>query len=148
MTPEVYISCEPCVHIWQPRADCYRPRRIARHILSLFTYPAAISFDSAELADRSLACICVRFPLQRNYRGRLFRMLILNAGFVFRSIWQLISVVLPERTKSKIKLTSSNSDVSYFLIGGFSSAPPRRVLCSSEGRNQRFKLRLIFVMHQ
>ncbi|KAL8269707.1 hypothetical protein Esti_006360 [Eimeria stiedai] len=48
--------------------------------------------------------------LTRNYRGRLFGMLILNAGFVFRSIWQLVSVVLPERTKSKIRLASSCSD--------------------------------------
>lgn len=48
--------------------------------------------------------------LTRNYRGRLYGMLILNAGFVFRSIWQVVSVVLPERTKSKIKLTSSNTD--------------------------------------
>lgn len=51
--------------------------------------------------------------LTRNYRGRLFGMLILNAGFVFRSIWQLVSVVLPERTKSKIKLTSSSSDEEF-----------------------------------
>ncbi|KAL8451813.1 hypothetical protein Emed_001693 [Eimeria media] len=30
--------------------------------------------------------------LTRNYRGRLYGMLIVNAGFVFRSIWQLVSV--------------------------------------------------------
>lgn len=51
--------------------------------------------------------------LTRNYRGRLFGMLILNAGFVFRSIWQLVSVVLPERTRSKIKLTSSSIDEEF-----------------------------------
>lgn len=51
--------------------------------------------------------------LTRNYRGRLFGMLILNAGFLFRSIWQIVSVVLPERTKSKIKLTPSCSDEEF-----------------------------------
>lgn len=60
---------------------------------------------------------------QRNYRGRLYGMLILNAGFVFRSIWQLVSVVLPERTKSKIKLTPSCTDVrsSSALVGSAQS---------------------------
>lgn len=53
--------------------------------------------------------------LTRNYRGRLFGMLILNAGFVFRTIWQLVSVVLPERTKSKIKLCPSAVDEEFLL---------------------------------
>lgn len=69
-----------------------------------------------DLEDCSIMCTPVGIlrhvcdMLTRNYRGRLYGMLILNAGFVFRRIWQLVSVVLPERTKSKIKLTPSCTD--------------------------------------
>lgn len=43
-------------------------------------------------------------------------MLILNSGFIFRHLWQVISTVLPERTKCKIKLCSSLSSVSFSAV--------------------------------
>ncbi|PFH37180.1 putative polyphosphoinositide binding protein [Besnoitia besnoiti] len=52
--------------------------------------------------------------LTRNYRGRLSQMLIINSGFVFWSLWQLVSVVLPERTKQKICLYTTNYQADLF----------------------------------
>nr|CEL69379.1 TPA: polyphosphoinositide binding protein, putative [Neospora caninum Liverpool] len=68
---------------------------------SAFSTPMAIL---KEIAD----------TLTRNYRGRLSQMLIINSGFVFWGLWQLISVVLPERTKQKIALYTSNFQADLF----------------------------------
>ncbi|EPR60260.1 polyphosphoinositide binding protein, putative [Toxoplasma gondii ME49] len=62
---------------------------------SAFSTPA---FILKEIAD----------TLTRNYRGRLSQMLIIKSSFVFWGMWQLVSVVLPERTKQKICLYTSN----------------------------------------
>ncbi|PHJ21126.1 polyphosphoinositide binding protein [Cystoisospora suis] len=52
--------------------------------------------------------------LTRNYRGRLSQMFIVNSGFVFWGLWQLVSVVLPERTKQKIAVYTSNYQADLF----------------------------------
>lgn len=52
--------------------------------------------------------------LMRNYRGRLAQMLVINSGFFFWSVWQLLSVVLPERTKQKIVLYTTNYQADLF----------------------------------
>ncbi|TRY50144.1 SEC14/CRAL-TRIO lipid binding domain [Cryptosporidium tyzzeri] len=46
--------------------------------------------------------------LQRNYRGYLAQMSFINAPIIFWGLWQAISLVLPQSTRDKITLCTSD----------------------------------------
>ncbi|KAH8740604.1 hypothetical protein FG386_002186 [Cryptosporidium ryanae] len=50
----------------------------------------------------------IAINLQRNYRGYLAQMSFINAPIIFWGLWQAISLVLPQSTRDKIVLCTSD----------------------------------------
>ena len=50
----------------------------------------------------------IAINLQRNYRGYLAQMSFINAPIIFWGLWQAISLVLPQSTREKIVLCTSD----------------------------------------
>lgn len=56
----------------------------------------------------------VAMTLTKNYRGRLNELFFVNSTLVLWSIWQLVNVVLPETTRQKISILTSDYGSTLF----------------------------------